>query len=160
MASIDAPGGEDAGLLASGAKRRVVHQDLSGHHTVAHQDPWHQWEGLVFVLLVIHILALVFWSYVLYKERSRKKTGKGGSGKVFYKFLLQVQRASTSTASVYMYKDQLHLQVTSTSARISYKYKEHLPSARICFSYKDKYHLQGHVSSLATSTSSIYKYQV
>lgn len=52
-----------------------------------HKDAWHQFEGLVFALIFIHIAAFAFWCYLLYKSRASraekagnvKAGGKAGS---------------------------------------------------------------------------------
>lgn len=47
----------------------------------ASKDPWHQFEGLVFVLISIHVAALGFWCWLLWKSRATKRAADGaGSG--------------------------------------------------------------------------------
>jgi hypothetical protein len=44
-----------------------------------HKDAWHQFEGLVFALVFIHVAAFAFWCYLLYKSKaSRAEAAKGG----------------------------------------------------------------------------------
>eukprot|EP00195_Chlamydomonas_chlamydogama_P006447 CAMPEP_0202899974 /NCGR_PEP_ID=MMETSP1392-20130828/9359_1 /ASSEMBLY_ACC=CAM_ASM_000868 /TAXON_ID=225041 /ORGANISM="Chlamydomonas chlamydogama, Strain SAG 11-48b" /LENGTH=122 /DNA_ID=CAMNT_0049586279 /DNA_START=332 /DNA_END=700 /DNA_ORIENTATION=- len=59
-------------------KRKVVlPEGLSGHHTLPHHDPWHQWEGLVVILVVVHLMALVFYVWVLYSgDAAKRRSGK------------------------------------------------------------------------------------
>ncbi len=38
-----------------------------------HPDAWHQFEGLVFVLIGIHLCAFAYWGWLLYVSRERKK---------------------------------------------------------------------------------------
>lgn len=50
------------------------------HQQEGHKDAWHQFEGLVFALIFIHVAAFGFWAYLLYKSRAaRADTAKGGN---------------------------------------------------------------------------------
>lgn len=46
-----------------------------------HKDAWHQFEGLVFVLIGIHVAALAFWGYLLYASRERKRAKLAAAAK-------------------------------------------------------------------------------
>lgn len=52
------------------------------HQPASHKDAWHQFEGLVFALVMIHVAAFAFWCYLLYKSKAARAeaagTGKGG----------------------------------------------------------------------------------
>jgi hypothetical protein len=57
-------------------KQVVLPEGLSSPHNQHHsKDPWHQFEGLVFALIVIHMAAFAFWCYLLYKSRSKRAEG-------------------------------------------------------------------------------------
>lgn len=52
-------------------------QGLSGHHTIPHHaDPWHQWEGFVVILVLLHVAVLAFYAWVLYHDKKDKKDRK------------------------------------------------------------------------------------
>jgi hypothetical protein len=63
----------------------VLPQGLDPHHVTPHhshhlrRDAWHQWEGLVLVLVLVHLLALAFWASLLYSTRANRQ-GRAGSG--------------------------------------------------------------------------------
>lgn len=46
-----------------------------------HKDAWHQFEGLVFALVMIHVAAFAFWCYLLYKSKAARAdaAAKGGA---------------------------------------------------------------------------------
>lgn len=50
-----------------------------GTPQASHKDAWHQFEGLVFVLIGIHVAALAFWGYLLYASRERKRARQAAS---------------------------------------------------------------------------------
>lgn len=79
----------------------VLPQGLSGHHTQAHKDAWHQWEGLVVILVAIHLVAFVFWCYLLYasKERRRKEGKGGGNGGIARSAALHTSRGAAEWRS-------------------------------------------------------------
>jgi hypothetical protein len=53
-------------LSALPTKRKVVlPEGLSGHHHIPHHDPWHQWEGLIVILVILHIGVLLFYTWIL-----------------------------------------------------------------------------------------------
>lgn len=56
----------------------VLPQGLSDHHAHVHQDGWHHMEGLVVALVLIHVLAFIYWCYLLYASKKpllrKKKT--------------------------------------------------------------------------------------
>lgn len=54
-------------------KQVVLPQGLSIHEEQTHKDPWHQFEGLVFILIGIHVAAFAFWCYLLYKSKRNAK---------------------------------------------------------------------------------------
>lgn len=55
-------------------KRTVVlPEGPAGHPLHAHKDPWHQLEGIVFVLIAVHLSAFLYWCYLLYVSRQAKK---------------------------------------------------------------------------------------
>lgn len=64
-------------------KQVVLPQGLTlqhSDHTQHARDPWHQFEGLVFALISIHVAAFAFWCYLLYKSRvKRVDNSSGGS---------------------------------------------------------------------------------
>ena len=45
----------------------VIHEELLGHRSVpsSHHssDPWHQWEGLVIILVILHVLVILFYAW-------------------------------------------------------------------------------------------------
>ena len=49
------------------------------HQHEQHKDAWHQFEGLVFALIVIHVAAFAFWCYLLYKSRASKAEAASGA---------------------------------------------------------------------------------
>jgi hypothetical protein len=64
-----------------------MHQHAPGHpdHPQHHRDPFHQFEGLLGVLVVVHLAAFGFWCYLLYASRKRKQekaAAVGGSSSV------------------------------------------------------------------------------
>lgn len=67
-------------------KQHVVLQhnhQLYPQHQQQHKDAWHQFEGLVFALVFIHMAAFAFWAYLLYKSKSaRADAAAGGKGGV------------------------------------------------------------------------------
>lgn len=68
--------------VATKLKKKVImhHEGVLGHHTVTHasSDPWHQWEGFVVILVLLHILILVFYAWVLYKDKGKQKRRNTG----------------------------------------------------------------------------------
>jgi hypothetical protein len=57
-------------------------EHLYPQHT-QHKDAWHQFEGLVFALVMIHVAAFAFWCYLLYKSKAaRAADGSGPKGGV------------------------------------------------------------------------------
>jgi hypothetical protein len=62
------------------------HPAHAAHQQQAQHDAWHQFEGLVFVLIFIHMAAFAFWCWLLYKSRASKAAaaaengGRGSSG--------------------------------------------------------------------------------
>ncbi|GIL92294.1 hypothetical protein Vretimale_18447 [Volvox reticuliferus] len=55
------------------------HVILGREHEHHHKDTWHQFEGLVVVLVACHALAFLFWAWLLYKTRRVSSTASGGS---------------------------------------------------------------------------------
>lgn len=64
-------------------KQLILPQGLSEPHDPhAHtKDPWHQFEGLVFALIFIHMAAFAFWCYLLYKSRAKRADNSSGGSK-------------------------------------------------------------------------------
>lgn len=62
----------------------VLPQGLDPHHVTPHhshhlrRDAWHQWEGLVLVLVLVHLLALAFWASLLYSTRANRQSRASG----------------------------------------------------------------------------------
>ncbi|GAX82391.1 hypothetical protein CEUSTIGMA_g9819.t1 [Chlamydomonas eustigma] len=55
-------------------KRKVVlPEGLSGHHHIPHHDPWHQWEGLIVILVILHIGVLLFYAWILMEDKKKEK---------------------------------------------------------------------------------------
>lgn len=46
-----------------------------------HKDAWHQFEGLVFALIFIHVAAFAFWCYLLYKSKAARSEAAKGRAK-------------------------------------------------------------------------------
>lgn len=62
-------------------KQVVLPQGLSSPHEHSHsKDPWHQFEGLVFVLIFVHVAAFAFWCYLLYKSRAKRNEASSSGG--------------------------------------------------------------------------------
>jgi hypothetical protein len=55
------------------------HVILGREHEHHHKDAWHQFEGLVVVLVACHGVAFLFWAWLLYKTR-RASLAAGGGG--------------------------------------------------------------------------------
>lgn len=76
-------------MPASTSKKHVVlpkgvhPQHVTPHHT----DALHQWEGLLVILVFVHLVAFLFWGWLLYRSRDGKakragvaSAGQGSSG--------------------------------------------------------------------------------
>ena len=48
---------------------------LHHHH---YHDPWLQWEGLVVILVGVHLVAFCYWCWLLYASREKKRGGQLG----------------------------------------------------------------------------------
>lgn len=61
------------------------HVILGREHVHHHKDAWHNFEGLVVVLVACHAVAFLFWAWLLYKTRragvSSTPTGAKAAGK-------------------------------------------------------------------------------
>ncbi|GLC44803.1 hypothetical protein PLESTB_001212400 [Pleodorina starrii] len=56
------------------------HVILGREHEHHHKDAWHQFEGLVVVLVACHAVAFLFWAWLLYKTRRANGAAAGGGG--------------------------------------------------------------------------------
>lgn len=81
-ALLNSSSGSGAPVPTLQTKRKVVlPEGLAGHHSIPHHgDPWHQWEGFVVILVLLHIAVLAFYSYVLYRERRDKRERRRVAG--------------------------------------------------------------------------------
>lgn len=60
---------------AKGPRHVVLPQGLGATpvRPGGHQDAWHQFEGLVFILVAIHVAAFAFWCWLLWSSRKAKE---------------------------------------------------------------------------------------
>lgn len=64
-----------------GRQHVVLPQGLDPHHVTPHghrRQQWEQWEGLVLVLVLVHLVALAFWASLLYSTRQAKRGEAAG----------------------------------------------------------------------------------
>lgn len=63
-----------------GRQHVVLPQGLDPHHVTLHghrRQQWEQWEGLVLVLVLVHLVALAFWASLLYSTREQRRAKRG-----------------------------------------------------------------------------------
>mmetsp|Transcript_71941 Transcript_71941/g.158861 ORF Transcript_71941/g.158861 Transcript_71941/m.158861 type:complete len:114 (-) Transcript_71941:151-492(-) len=77
---MDTPSGVPLSPLPLSSKQKVVLRDtyhtehVGGHHRMPHgDDPLFAWEGVVVVIVAAHVLVLLFYVWMLYKDGAAPK---------------------------------------------------------------------------------------